>query len=175
MKYTSYLKEDHPVVTLKVKNLGDIQIELFPEVAPNTVHQFIALVDRGFYNGLIFHRIIPSFMIQGGWGKEKLSPIKGEFTSNGFKNELRHTRGVISMARTNDPNSQTSQFFIMHDHAPHLDGNYAAFGGVLSGMDVVDKIAKSPRDNQDRPLEDIVIESAQIDLKGKQYPDPIYQ
>lgn len=173
MNYQTYRHDDHPVVTLNIKDLGPIVIELFPEVAPNTVHNFISLVNRGFYDGLIFHRVIPGFMIQGGWGTEDLKPIKGEFLSNGFSNDLRHTRGVISMARTSDPNSQTSQFFIMHQHAPHLDGQYAGFGGVISGIEIVDMIAAVPRDHRDRPLEDIVIASATIDLKGKSYPDPV--
>jgi peptidyl-prolyl cis-trans isomerase B (cyclophilin B) len=173
MSYVAYQKPNHPVVTLKVKNMGTILIELFPEVAPNTVHNFIALANRKYYDGLTFHRIIPNFMIQGGWGKETLRPIKGEFSSNGFPNDLRHTRGVISMARTSDPNSQTSQFFIMHQKSPHLDGQYAGFGGVISGMEVVDQIVNQPRDHQDRPYQDIVIESLVVDLKGQTYPKPI--
>lgn len=173
MNYQSYLEDNHPIVTLNIKDRGAITIELFPEVAPNTVNNFIALVQKGFYNGLTFHRIIPGFMIQGGWGEEKLRPIKGEFVSNGFENHLPHLRGVISMARTNDPNSQTSQFFIMHQNAPHLDGQYAAFGGVIAGIEIVDMIANVPRDRQDRPLQDVIITSATIDLKGKTYPNPI--
>lgn len=173
MNYQSYLLQDHPKVTMTIKDFGTIEIELFPEVAPNTVNNFIHLVSKGFYDGLLFHRVIPGFMIQGGWGSEELRPIKGEFSSNGFENNLRHTRGVISMARTNDPNSQTSQFFIMHQNSPHLDGQYAAFGGVLSGIEVVDAIANVKRDHRDRPYEDVTIVSATVDLKDKSYPNPI--
>ncbi len=173
MSYQTYLNETNPVVTLKVRDLGTITLELFPEVAPNTVNNFIHLAERKFYDGLIFHRVIPSFMIQGGWGKEDLRPIRGEFSSNGFVNPLKHSRGVISMARTNDPNSQTSQFFIMHQNSPHLDGQYAAFGVVTSGIEVVDKIANMPRDFRDRPHQDAVIESLVVDTKGKVYPKPI--
>lgn len=173
MSYIAYQKPHHPIVTLKVKDIGTIMIELFPEVAPNTVNHFIALASRHYYDGLTFHRIIPGFMIQGGWGKESLRPIKGEFSSNGFPNDLRHTRGVISMARTSDPNSQTSQFFIMHQKAPHLDGQYAAFGGVISGIELVDHIVSQPRDHQDRPYRDIIIESLTVDLKNQTYPKPV--
>lgn len=172
MSYQAYLNEKHPVVTLKVKDMGTIMIELFSEVAPNTVNNFIELAQRKFYDGLIFHRVIPGFMIQGGWGKEDLRPIKGEFASNGFTNGLKHFRGVISMARTNDPNSQTSQFFIMHQNAPHLDGQYAAFGGVISGIEIVDQVVKMPRDFRDRPHQDVVIESLTVDTKGISYPKP---
>jgi peptidyl-prolyl cis-trans isomerase B (cyclophilin B) len=172
MTYTDLHNEKNPIVTLKVKDYGLIDIELFPEVAPNTVNNFIHLIQDNFYEGLIFHRIIPGFMIQGGGGQKELRPIKGEFTSNGFANPLKHTRGILSMARTNDPNSQTSQFFIMHQNAPHLDGNYASFGGVTSGMDVVDKIATQPRDYRDRPYTDIVIEKMTVNTKGISYPKP---
>jgi peptidyl-prolyl cis-trans isomerase B (cyclophilin B) len=174
MNASEYLKKDNPVVFMNIKNFGKLEIELFPEVAPNTVYNFIDLVNRKFYNGLIFHRIISGFMIQGGGSKEKSNPIKGEFLSNGFKNSLKHTRGVISMARTNDPNSQTSQFFIMHQDSPHLDGQYTAFGTLISGIEVVDKIANQKKDYRDQPLEDIVIESVEIDLKGISYPKPTY-
>ena len=173
MSYQAYLNEKHPLVTLSVKDMGTITLELFPEVAPNTVNNFIHLAERKFYDGLIFHRVIPGFMIQGGWGKEDLRPIKGEFASNGFANDLKHFRGVISMARTNDKNSQTSQFFIMHQNAPHLDGQYAAFGGVISGIEIVDQIAKMPRDYSDRPNQNVIIESLTVDLKGITYPKPI--
>lgn len=172
MNNQTYSKPLNPVATLNVKDMGAITIELFPEVAPNTVHNFIALANRHYYDGLIFHRVIPSFMIQGGWGKEELRPIRGEFRSNGFVNDLRHTRGVISMARTNDPNSQTSQFFIMHQNAPHLDGQYAAFGIVVSGIEIVDQIVNKPRDPRDRPYDDVIIESLTVDLKGQVYPEP---
>ncbi len=144
------------MVVIEMENGGKIEIELYPETAPITVKNFEKLVSEGFYDGLIFHRVIPGFMIQGGdplgngmgGADEK---IKGEFAANGHKNDLKHTRGVISMARAYDPNSASSQFFIMHADAPHLDGQYAAFGKVLSGMDVVDEIASIPTDYSDRP------------------------
>lgn len=172
MTIAKFQKETNPIVTLSIKDYGTIMIELFPEVAPNTVNNFVHLIQDNFYQGLIFHRVIPGFMIQGGGGQKELRPIKGEFTTNGFANPLKHTRGVISMARTNDPNSQTSQFFIMHQNAPHLDGNYAAFGAVISGIDVVDNIATQPRDYRDRPYTDIVIDTMTVDLKGITYSKP---
>ena len=152
---------------MKVKGFGDITIAIFPEVAPITANNFLKLVNDKFYDGLIFHRVIKGFMIQGGdptgtgsgGSKQK---IKGEFALNGFKNPLKHKRGVISMARTNDPNSASSQFFIMHKDAPHLDGGYAAFGEVVSGIEVVDKIATTRTDYYDRPIEDVVIESVRV-------------
>jgi peptidyl-prolyl cis-trans isomerase B (cyclophilin B) len=174
MNYTMYQNTKNPTVSFSIRNYGIIQVELFPEVAPNTVNNFIHLVESDFYKGLIFHRIIPGFMIQGGGGSETLRPIKGEFASNGFENPLKHTRGVISMARTSDPNSQTSQFFLMHQDAPHLDRNYAAFGVVTAGIEIVDLIARQPRDFRDRPHEDIVIESASVDKKNREFPKPIY-
>ena len=144
------------MVVIEMENGGKIEIELYPEVAPITVKNFEKLVSEGFYDGLIFHRVIPGFMIQGGdpmgngMGGSKEN-IKGEFARNGVKNDLKHTRGVISMARAFDPNSASSQFFIMHADAPHLDGSYAAFGKVVSGMEVVDEIASIPTDYNDRP------------------------
>ena len=146
----------NPIVTIEMENGGLIKVELYPEIAPNTVASFVSLVSKGFYDGLIFHRVIPGFMIQGGdptgtgmgGAKDK---IKGEFAANGHKNDLKHTRGVISMARAYDPNSASSQFFIMHADAPHLDGQYAAFGKVVSGMETVDEIASVPVDYSDRP------------------------
>lgn len=173
MNYQIYQNEKNPVVTLSVKNYGVIMIELFPKVAPNTVNNFIFHIQNNYYQGLIFHRIIPGFMIQGGGGT-RVRPIKGEFELNGFENKLLHTRGVISMARTSDPNSQTTQFFIMHQNAPHLDRQYAAFGVVISGIEVVDKIAMSKRDATDRPFDDIIIESMTVDLKGLTYSAPIF-
>lgn len=172
MNYQDLLKKDNPLVTIVVKDYGTIEIELFHEIAPNSVQNFIHLVLKNYYTHLTFHRIIPGFMIQGGWGKELSCTIKGEFNSNGFKNDLIHTRGVISMARTQDPNSATSQFFIMHQNAPHLDGAYAAFGGVVSGIEVVDRIVSQPRDFRDKPYQDIIIESVTVDLKGKTYQPP---
>lgn len=146
-------------VKMNVKSFGSITIELYPEVAPNTVANFVDYVQKKFYNGLIFHRIIKGFMIQGGGSmKDKERPIAGEFKSNGFVNTLKHTRGVISMARTSDPNSATSQFFIMHKDSPHLDDAYAAFGKVIEGIEVVDKIASVRTNPYDQPYEDVVIE-----------------
>lgn len=171
MNYQNYLSHDNPVVTIKVKQFGTIKLELFSQVAPNTVYNFISLIQKNYYSGLIFHRIIPGFMIQGGAG-DPIKTIVGEFDINGHENPLKHTRGVISMARTNDPNSATSQFFIMHKDAPHLDGSYASFGGVIEGIEVVDKIVGQPRDVKDRPYDDIVIESITVDLKNKVFPKP---
>lgn len=168
---TDYSSDDNPVVTIAMENDGEITIELYPEVAPNTVNNFISLVEDEFYDGLIFHRVIPSFMIQGGdpEGTGMGGPgysIKGEFAANGFENDLRHERGVISMARANDPNSAGSQFFIMTDDAEHLDGDYAAFGKVLEGMHIVDKIVHSERDGNDKPVEDQVMEKVTVELRG---------
>lgn len=171
MNYRNYLGPENPVVSIHVKNFGTITLELFYQVAPNTVNNFISLVEKGYYSNLIFHRIIPGFMIQGGAGSE-VKTIVGEFAQNGHENPLQHTRGVISMARTNDPNSASSQFFIMHKEAPHLDGSYAAFGGVTHGIEVVDKIAEQPRDVKDRPYDDIVIERITVDRKNKVYAKP---
>lgn len=173
MSYQHLIHPDNPEVTLRIKGAGEIIVQLFPSVAPNTVANFIRLVEQNYYDGLIFHRIIAGFMIQGGWGEKPSCPIRGEFRINGIDNPLKHTRGVISMARTSDPNSQTTQFFIMHQNAPHLDGQYAGFGGVTSGFEVIDWIATRPKDGRDRPLENVVIESVRIDLKGKSYPDPV--
>ena len=146
----------NPIVTIEMENGDIIKAELYPEIAPNTVNNFISLVKQGFYDGVIFHRVISGFMIQGGdpKGTGVGGPgycIKGEFTANGFKNDLRHSRGVLSMARTMAPNSAGSQFFIMHEDAPHLDGQYAAFGKVMEGMENVDKIAETRVDYNDRP------------------------
>jgi peptidyl-prolyl cis-trans isomerase B (cyclophilin B) len=163
----------HPVVTINIKSFGTIKVELYPELAPNTVKNFIKHVNHQFYDGLIFHRIIPSFMIQGGWGKTPACRIAGEFSANGFENLIKHHRGVISMARTSDPNSATTQFFIMHKDAPHLDGQYAAFGKVIEGIEVVDQIATQKRDANDKPLEDVIMTSVTVDLKGQTFEDPI--
>ena len=167
----------NPVVTLNT-NQGIIKIELYPSVAPNTVNNFISLVKKGFYNGLIFHRVIENFMIQGGDPKGVGTggpgySIKGEFISNGFKlNTLRHERGVISMARASMPNSAGSQFFIMHKDAFYLDGQYAAFGRVTEGIEVVDKIAKVLTDFSDKPLKNQTIISAEAETFGVDYPEP---
>ena len=165
----------NPIVTIEMENGGVIKAELYPEIAPNTVANFVTLVASGFYDGLIFHRVIPGFMIQGGdpQGTGMGGPgysIKGEFARNGFKqNNLRHTRGVLSMARSMMPNSAGSQFFIMHADAPHLDGDYAAFGKVTEGMDVVDAIADTPTGFQDRPVAEQKIKKATVDTFGEMY------
>ena len=168
----------NPIVTIEMENGGIIRAELYPEVAPNTVRNFISLASKGFYDGTIFHRVIPGFMIQGGDpdGTGMGGPgyeIRGEFTHNGFHNDLLHTRGVLSMARTADPNSAGSQFFIMTDDAPHLDNEYASFGMVIEGMDVVDAIASAPRNMiTNKPKKPQVIASVTVDTKGVEYPEP---
>ena len=167
----------NPIVTFTMKDGSVFKAELYPEIAPNTVNNFISLVSKGFYNGLIFHRVIRGFMIQGGCpdGTGMGGPgysIKGEFSGNGFKNDLKHTPGVLSMARSMMPNSAGSQFFVMHQTHPHLDGQYAAFGKVTEGMDVVNKIAETPTDFRDRPLEDQVMESVTVETFGVTYPEP---
>lgn len=168
---------ENPIITIEMENGDLIKAELYPEVAPNTVNNFISLVKKGFYDGLIFHRVISGFMIQGGCpaGTGMGGPgyqIKGEFSQNGFTNELRHTEGVLSMARAMHPDSAGSQFFIMHKKSPHLDGQYAAFGMVIEGMDVVNKIAGVPTDYSDRPMEAQVMKKVTVDTKGVDYPEP---
>ncbi len=167
----------NPVVTFTMNNDKRIVAELYPLVAPQTVNNFISLVNKGFYNGLTFHRIIRGFMIQGGCplGNGTGGPgytVKGEFAANGIKNDLKHERGVLSMARAQNPDSAGSQFFIMHADAPHLDGNYAAFGKVIEGMDVVDEIADEYTDYYDRPYEKQIIKSVTVDTFGETYPEP---
>ena len=167
----------NPVVTIIMENGDVMKAELYPEVAPNTVNNFISLVKKGYYDGLIFHRVIRGFMIQGGCpqGTGMGGPgysIKGEFSQNGFKNDLKHTEGVLSMARSMMPNSAGSQFFIMHKDAPHLDGAYAAFGKVTEGMDVVNKIAETATDYSDRPLEKQVMKKVTVETFGEDYPEP---
>ena len=167
----------NPVVTIIMENGDVMKAELYPEVAPNTVNNFISLVKKGYYDGLIFHRVIRGFMIQGGCpqGTGMGGPgysIKGEFSQNGFKNDLKHTEGVLSMARSMMPNSAGTQFFIMHKDAPHLDGAYAAFGKVTEGMDVVNKIAEERTDYSDRPLKTQKIKSMTVDTFGVEYPEP---
>ena len=167
----------NPVVTIIMENGDVMKAELYPEVAPNTVNNFISLVKKGYYDGLIFHRVIRGFMIQGGCpqGTGMGGPgysIKGEFSQNGFKNDLKHTEGGLSMARSMMPNSAGSQFFIMHKDAPHLDGAYAAFGKVTEGMDVVNKIAEERTDYSDRPLKTQKIKSMTVDTFGVEYPEP---
>ena len=159
----------NPIITIQMKNGGTMKAELYPEIAPETVKNFVDLASKGFYNGLIFHRVIPGFMIQGGdpQGTGMGGPgytIKGEFSANGFKNDLKHTRGVLSMARAMDPNSAGSQFFIMHEDYPSLDGQYAAFGKLIEGIEVVDEIANVRTDYNDRPLEPQQIEFMTVQL-----------
>lgn len=167
----------NPVVTIKMQGGGTIKAELYPDIAPQSVRNFISLIKQGFYNGVIFHRVIRGFMIQGGDpnGTGMGGPgyhIKGEFRANGVPNDLKHTRGVLSMARTMIPDSAGSQFFIMHKAAPHLDGQYAAFGKVISGLDVVDKIAETPVGYNDKPMTPQVMESVTVDTFGVEYPEP---
>ncbi len=167
----------NPVVTITMQNGDVIKAELYPEIAPVSVNNFISLAGKGFYDGLIFHRVIRGFMIQGGCpdGTGMGGPgysIKGEFAQNGFQNDLKHTEGVLSMARAMHPDSAGSQFFIMHKTSPHLDGSYAAFGKVIEGMDVVNKIAETPTDYQDRPMEVQQMKSVTVDTFGETYPEP---
>ena len=167
----------NPIVTFEMENGTIMKAELYPEVAPNTVNNFISLVKKGFYDGLIFHRVISGFMIQGGCpdGTGMGGPgysIKGEFSQNGFKNDLKHTEGVLSMARAMDANSAGSQFFIMHKASPHLDGSYAAFGKLIEGMDVVNEIASVPTDYMDRPIVGCVMKKVTVDTQGVDYPEP---
>ena len=167
----------NPIVTITMENGGIIKAELYPEVAPVSVNNFISLINKKFYDGLIFHRVIKGFMIQGGCpdGNGMGGPgysIKGEFAQNGIPNSLKHTEGVLSMARAMNPNSAGSQFFIMHKAAPHLDGSYAAFGKVTEGMDVVNKIAETRTNYMDRPLEYQVIKSMTVETFGVEYPEP---
>lgn len=167
----------NPIITITMENGDVMKAELYPEIAPNTVNNFISLVKKGFYDGKIFHRVIPGFMIQGGCpeGTGMGGPgynIEGEFTQNGFKNDLKHTPGVLSMARAMHPDSAGSQFFIMHKTSPHLDGAYAAFGKVTEGLDVIDKIANVPTDFRDRPLVEQKIASVTVDTLGVEYPEP---
>ena len=167
----------NPVVTFEMENGDVIKAELYPETAPNTVNNFIALVSKGFYDGLIFHRFIPGFMIQGGdpKGSGVGGPgytIKGEFAANRFPNDLRHARGVLSMARTMAPNSAGSQFFIMHEDSPHLDGQYAAFGKVVEGIEAVDRICEVRTDYNDRPRVPQVMKKVTVETFGVEYPEP---
>ena len=167
----------NPVVTFEMENGDVIKAELYPETAPNTVNNFIALVSKGFYDGLIFHRVIPGFMIQGGdpQGSGVGGPgytIKGEFAANRFPNDLRHARGVLSMARTMAPNSAGSQFFIMHEDSPHLDGQYAAFGKVVEGIEAVDRICEVRTDYNDRPRVPQVMKKVTVETFGVEYPEP---
>ena len=167
----------NPVVTFTMENGDIIKAELYPEIAPVSVNNFISLINKNFYDGLIFHRVIRGFMIQGGdpQGTGMGGPgysIKGEFSSNGVKNDLKHTEGVLSMARSMMPDSAGSQFFIMHKTSPHLDGQYAAFGKVAEGLDVVNKIAETDTDYNDRPLEEQKLKSVTVECFGVEYPEP---
>ncbi|MEL4106627.1 peptidylprolyl isomerase [Oscillospiraceae bacterium WX1] len=167
----------NPIVTIQMENGGIIKAELYPDIAPNTVNNFISLIQKGFYDGLIFHRVIPGFMLQGGcplgqgYGNPGYS-IKGEFSANSFKNDLKHKRGVLSMARSQSPNSAGSQFFIMHKDSPHLDGQYAAFGAVTDGLDIVDAVAAAETDYSDKPLQEQRMAKVTVDTAGIDYPEP---
>ena len=167
----------NPVVTFEMEDGSVFKAELYPEIAPNTVNNFVSLVSKGFYDGLIFHRVISGFMIQGGDPKGvgiggPGYSIKGEFSANGFKNDLKHEKGVLSMARAMDPNSAGSQFFVMHEFSPHLDGQYAAFGKVIEGIDVVDKIATVRTDYNDRPRTPQKMKKVTVETFGVEYPEP---
>ena len=167
----------NPIITIEMENSGVIKAELYPEIAPNTVNNFIHLIQKGFYDGLIFHRVIPGFMIQGGCpdGSGMGGPgwqIKGEFTQHRFPNDLKHDRGVLSMARAMDPNSAGSQFFIMVEQAPHLDGQYASFGKVIEGMEVADAIVSAKRDWNDKPRDPQRMKRVTVETFGVDYPEP---
>lgn len=171
------MSEKNPIVTITMENGDIMKAELYPQIAPNTVNNFISLIQKGFYDGLIFHRVIENFMLQGGdpegsgCGGPDYS-IPGEFAQNGFANDLKHTRGVLSMARSSHPDSAGSQFFIMHKNAPHLDGAYAAFGKVTEGEDVIDRIASVPTFEDDRPMETQRMKSVTVETFGVSYPEP---
>jgi len=167
----------NPIVTIKMNTGKVMKAELYPEIAPNTVNNFISLIKKGYYNGLLFHRVIPGFMIQGGCpnGTGMGGPgysIKGEFSKNGFKNELKHTKGVLSMARSASPNSAGSQFFIMAADAPHLDGQYASFGKLTEGFDVADEIVNVKRNFSDKPKEDQIMAEVTVETFGVEYSEP---
>lgn len=170
------MENKNPIVTIEMENGKQIKVELYPHIAPNTVKNFVSLVESGYYDGVTFHRVIPGFMIQGGCpnGNGMGGPgysIKGEFTNNGFTNNLKHERGVLSMARTMVPNSAGSQFFIMHQTSPHLDREYASFGRVIEGMDVVDEIANTRTDRMDKPKEPQVMKTVTVETFGQDYSD----
>ena len=170
------MENKNPIVTIEMENGKEIKVELYPHIAPNSVNNFISLINKNYYDGIIFHRVIKGFMIQGGCpnGNGMGGPgysIAGEFSSNGFTNNLKHEKGVLSMARTMQPISAGSQFFIMHARAPHLDGEYAAFGRVIEGLDVVDKIASVRVNRMDKPLEDQRIKSMTVETFGVEYPE----
>lgn len=167
----------NPIITIEMENGDIMKAELYPQIAPNTVNNFISLINKGYYDGLIFHRVISGFMIQGGCpdGTGMGGPgyqIPGEFRENGFTNDLKHTEGVLSMARAMHPDSAGSQFFIMHKNSPHLDGAYAAFGKITEGMDVVNKIAETTTDYSDRPVAPQVMKKVTVETFGEEYPEP---
>ena len=171
------MENKNPIVTIEMNDGKIMKAELYPEVAPNTVNNFVTLINSGYYNGICFHRVISGFMIQGGDPKGTGTggpgySIQGEFTTNGFKNDLKHTRGVLSMARTMMPNSAGSQFFIMHEDAPYLDGQYASFGKIIEGLDVVDSIANCETDWSDRPVEEKIMKNVTVETFGVDYPAP---
>ena len=172
--YSMFLNDSNPIVSIDVVDYGIMEIELFPDVAKNTVNNFLTYVENGKYTDSTFHRIISGFMIQGGQTKDNYGPISGEFDLNSFTNILSHYRGVISMARTNDFDSATSQFFIVHEDYPTLDGNYASFGGLISGFDVLDKIAEEKTDFNDSPLTDIVISKVSVELNDYTFDEVVY-
>ena len=167
----------NPIVTIEMEDGSVMKAELYPQIAPNTVNNFISLIQKGYYDGVIFHRVIPGFMIQGGdpQGTGTGGPgycIPGEFSHNGFSNDLKHSKGVLSMARTMVPDSAGSQFFIMHETSPHLDGDYAAFGQVIEGLDVIDAIANADRDWNDKPLSEQKMKRVTVETFGIDYPEP---
>lgn len=171
------MAEKNPIVTIEMNDGQVMKAELYPEIAPNTVNNFISLIQKEYYNGVIFHRVIKGFMIQGGdpEGTGVGGPgysIKGEFSQNGFENNLKHTPGVLSMARTMFPDTAGSQFFIMHETSPHLDGQYAAFGKIIEGMEVVNKIAECATDYMDKPLEQQMMKNVTVETFGVEYPEP---
>ena len=172
-EYKEYFSKSNPVVVITVKDMGEMTLELFPDVAPNSVNNFIAYIQNKDYSGTTFHRVIEGFMIQGGIIDNTSCPIAGEFSSNGFANDLSHYRGVISMARTSVKNSATIQFFIMHQDSFHLDGNYAAFGGLTRGANILDEIAAIATGSADNPLLGVIIESITVDLNGYDPDEPV--
>ncbi len=173
MEYNKYLSDTNPIVVFEIEGYGNLEVQLFPDVAPNTVRNMVYLVENNAFDNSSFHRIIAGFMIQGGQSKQKVHQIRGEFKSNGFDNPLKHTRGVISMARTSNPNSATSQFFIMHKDAPHLDGQYAAFGALVKGYEILDEIAGLRTDSSDKPYQDVVIKKVSVDKKKMTFDEPV--
>jgi len=168
-----HISDDNPVVTITVKDFGVMRLQLFPDVAENTVNNMINLIETGYYDGLGFHRVIEGFMIQGGWGDPTGCPIEGEFNANGVPNPLKHSRGVLSMARTNDPNSATGQFFIVHNESSHLDGHYAAYGFLVEGYEVLDAIADVATGPGDRPTDSVVMESVTVKTNGHTPSDTV--